>query len=298
MASLKRRTKALLTAVLPGGRSSSGGGAPCPMSVSLHSPDSVASDAPEHLSDSPSRLLPDIWDAPLTPPPASATPDVHAKVRAIIDCLFEDTLSEDQALEQLTQITASLRLADANSRNELVSRGASPVPFPSLPGGGTGSAAAAAGDKVDASTEAEAEFLRPDVADVATETPAELSLRHTEVAATPAETSPRRTLGAVPPLDLASLVAAALESAPLSARSTASTVGGSSSSSAIAASSFILAQPEKLQVGNGRQDSRVPVVGCNGKQWGFGREAAGLHREGASCSTLRAWRCAKVTRCC
>ncbi len=251
MASLKRRTKALLTSVLPGGRSSSsGGGAPCPMSVSLHSPDSVASDAPEHLSDSPSRLLPDIWDAPLTPPPA--TPDVHAKVRAIIDCLFEDTLSEDQALEQLTQITASLRLADANSRNELVSRGASPVPFPSLPGGGTGSAAAAAGHKVDASTEAEAEFLRPDVADVATETPAELSLRHTEVAATPAETSPRRALGMVPPLDLASLVAAALESEPLSARSTASTVGGSSSSSAIAASSFILAQPEKLQVGNGK----------------------------------------------
>ncbi|KXZ51446.1 hypothetical protein GPECTOR_12g409 [Gonium pectorale] len=262
LACLKRRTRALLTAVLPAGhgRSAGGLGQPGPAAAAASTPGGFHSAPGSPTAASP--LLPDLWDAPLHVPPtleAGAQPDVHAQVRQIVGWLYDDTISEDQALEQMTALTQSLSLqaprAPAQAAAE--SRGCSPLP--ALHFGGSDEAAedgGAAAHMVDAGTDPQTCRERI-MADVATETPAELSYvgspRDT-ASATPADvaSTPARRLGpAVPVLDLAALVAQAMEAAPLSGRSTASTTAAGSytqsSNSFNAFSDFVLAQPEKLQ---------------------------------------------------
>ncbi|GLC56764.1 hypothetical protein PLESTB_001143200 [Pleodorina starrii] len=230
MASIKRRTKALLTAILPGGHGKEGVGL-------LDAPGSPTADGEEQLED--------LWDAPLTLTAASA-PDVHARVRDIIGCLYDDAITEEAALDQMLSLTQKLT-ARAESA-AATSRGCSPLPVPRL----AADDVASAGGKVDAGTDAQTARPRL-VADVATETPAEMSYvgtpRGASAAPSQGPASPRRLTGsAVPMLDLAALVAQAMEEAPLSGRSTASTsVSASGGPSFSSISQFVLAQPEKLQ---------------------------------------------------
>ncbi|KAG2490350.1 hypothetical protein HYH03_011152 [Edaphochlamys debaryana] len=279
---LKRRTKALLTAVIPGassgprGASSSAGGAgastPAAARLSTRSmPGSPGDDLAEE----------ELWDMPLSPsssaelpsalpdpaPSASASEvDVNDRVRQIISCLYDDTLSEDQALEQMTELTQGLQAltlpssAAAGGASAVQSRGCSPlVPRLGLARAGSG-AGGPASEMVDAATDPPLHSARGrfGLVDAATETPAEMSYlgspRDT-ASATPAESATPKRMGlglggaGVPPLDLAALVAQAMESAPLSNRSSASTTAGSMAGAASfnAFSHFVLAQPEKLQ---------------------------------------------------
>ncbi|KAG2440215.1 hypothetical protein HXX76_004327 [Chlamydomonas incerta] len=217
--------------------------------------------------------LPDLWDAPLSPPallegdeaalaaaallPASSSDadaeDVNGRVRDIIACLYDDTMTEDAALEQLTSLAASLPLAHLQAKQQhasvagtTTSAGCSPLP--------AGRAAGSGGAKVDASTDALSHRGPRYMADAATETPCDMPASYVGTGLhTPAEGgagSPRLRLGGmVPPLDLAALVAQAMEAAPASHRSTTSTAagGGAAGPSFNAFSQFVLAQPEKLQ---------------------------------------------------
>jgi hypothetical protein len=183
--------------------------------------------------------------APQTGP---SEPDVNSRIRDIIGYLYDDTISEDEALAQMTAVTQKLvqqpSLAAAGT-----SRGCSPLPVPRL----AADQMSGGGGKVDAATDPQT--ARPRLmADVATETPAEMSYIGTprDMSAAPSQgpASPRRlAASAVPMLDLAALVAQAMEEAPLSGRSTASTSATASGAPSFASlSSFVLAQPEKLQV--------------------------------------------------
>lgn len=272
LSSFKRRTKAFLTAVLPGthaarGLSMGGAGAPSSPNRPSH-----AGANPRSAPGSPTAdlSLPDLWDAPLSPPalpegdeaavaaaallPAGASntdgEDVNGRVRDIIACLYDDSLSEDAALEQLTSLAASLPLAHLQAKQQAsvagtsTSTGCSPLP-----------AGRAGGSKVDASTDALSHRGPRYMADAATETPADMPASYVGTGLhTPAEGgagSPRLRLGGVvPPLDLAALVAQAMEAAPASHRSTTSTAAGAGAPgpSFNAFSQFVLAQPEKLQV--------------------------------------------------
>eukprot|EP00198_Chlamydomonas_reinhardtii_P008201 XP_001697538.1 predicted protein [Chlamydomonas reinhardtii] len=271
LSSFKRRTKAFLTAVLPGthaarGLSMGGAGAPSSPNRPSH-----AGANPRSAPGSPTAdlSLPDLWDAPLSPPalpegdeaavaaaallPAGASntdgEDVNGRVRDIIACLYDDSLSEDAALEQLTSLAASLPLAHLQAKQQAsvagtsTSTGCSPLP-----------AGRAGGSKVDASTDALSHRGPRYMADAATETPADMPASYVGTGLhTPAEGgagSPRLRLGGVvPPLDLAALVAQAMEAAPASHRSTTSTAAGAGAPgpSFNAFSQFVLAQPEKLQ---------------------------------------------------
>ncbi|GFR45536.1 hypothetical protein Agub_g6929, partial [Astrephomene gubernaculifera] len=239
LASLKRRTKALLNAVLPGGNgrgARAGLGqlspAPCDKTYSRSAPGSPTT---EHA-------LADLWDTPLNPPSMlDAETDLHTRVRQVIGWLYDDTISEDQALEQITSLTQNLMIQPQSP--PAMSRGCSPFPVPKLATTTTGDGSA---EKVDAATDVQTSRPRH-FSDVATETPEELS--HI---GTPRESgTPQRLMPpGVRPLDLAALVAQAMETAPLSGRSTASTTAASSAaapSSFNAFSQFVLAQPEKLQ---------------------------------------------------
>ncbi|EFJ48695.1 hypothetical protein VOLCADRAFT_117446 [Volvox carteri f. nagariensis] len=230
MESLKRRTKALLSVILPGGHSKAD--------------DSLLAAPGSPTSDSGGIEVEDLWDAPLALATPS-TPDVNLRIRSIVGCLYDDTITEDDALAQMTALTQSLVTRPGTATT--TSRGCSPLPVPKLGEDGVIST-----NKVDAGTDAQTTRVKL-VVDVATETPAEMSYNGTpcDLSAAPSQgpASPRRLVaGPVPVLDLAALVAQAMEEAPLSGRSTASTsvnaTGGPSFSSI---SQFVLAQPEKLQ---------------------------------------------------
>ncbi|GIL46344.1 hypothetical protein Vafri_3345 [Volvox africanus] len=174
-----------------------------------------------------------------------STADVNSRVRDIIGCLYDDTITEDDALVQMMALTQSLIPRSGSA--VATSRGCSPLTTPRRSDG-----VASAVAKVDAATDAQTVRERH-VADVATETPFDMSYVGTplDISAAPSQgpASPRRlATAAVPVLDLASLVAQAMEEAPLSGRSIASTsfstAGGPSFTSI---SQFVLAQPEKLQ---------------------------------------------------
>ncbi|PNH11627.1 hypothetical protein TSOC_001490 [Tetrabaena socialis] len=291
MASLKRRTKALLTAVLPGSQANatrdaaSAGGAAAALSSPGAAPaarrEAVSAPVSPSLSEA---ALPDLWDVPLSPvrltdaaprfalgadaeagaqsgAPADAKPDVNTRIRQIVGWLYDDTLSEDQALEHITSLAQGLALTTAPgphphnppSASAVQSRGCSPLPPPPRCADATD-----ASDKVDAATGTQTARVRH-VVDAATETPAHMSYLGSPnaAAATPSEPSgsPRRAgYVPVPPLNLAALVAEAMQAAPMSSRSNASTTagggagGGAGSSAGFNAfSHFVLAQPEKLQ---------------------------------------------------
>ncbi|GIL71394.1 hypothetical protein Vretimale_2731 [Volvox reticuliferus] len=231
IASIKGRTKALLAAIMPGGNSK-------PSGSLFAGHNSRALDGDEVEVD-------DIWDMPLTVACPSA-PDVNSRVRDIIGCLYDDAITEDDALMQMTALTQSLF---ARSGTALAtSRGCSPLPTPRPRPDGIASAV----EKVDAATEPQTVRARH-VADVATETPVDMSYVGTpvDVSAAPSQgpASPQRlATAAVPVLDLASLVAQAMEDAPLSGRSIASTSFSTSGGPSFTSiSQFVLAQPEKLQ---------------------------------------------------
>ncbi|KAG2454974.1 hypothetical protein HYH02_000800 [Chlamydomonas schloesseri] len=275
LSSFKRRTKALLHAVLPGTHAARGlsmGGAGAPSSPTGQ-PYAGANARSAPGSPTADLSLPDLWDAPLSPPalpegdeaavaagallPAAASSDlaaedVNGRVRDIIACLYDDTLSEDAALEQLTSLAAALPLAHLQAKQQAsgttTSAGCSPLPA------GRGAGSGGASSKVDASTDALSHRGPRYMADAATETPADMPASYVGTGLhTPAEGgagSPRLRLGGVvPPLDLAALVAQAMEAAPASHRSTTSTAAGAGAGgpSFNAFSQFVLAQPEKLQ---------------------------------------------------
>ncbi|GLI59246.1 hypothetical protein VaNZ11_001092, partial [Volvox africanus] len=227
IARIKCRTKAFLTAILPGGNGK---------------PSANLSDG---ALDDDKLELDDLWDTPLTLTCPSAA-DVNSRVRDIIGCMYDETITEDDALAQMMALTQSLIPRPGSA--VATSRGCSPLTTPRPRSDGVASASA----KVDAATDAQTVRERH-VADVATETPVDMSYVGTplDISAAPSQgpASPRRlATAAVPELDLASLVAQAMEEAPLSGRSFASTsfstAGGPSFTSI---SQFVLAQPEKLQ---------------------------------------------------
>lgn len=269
--SLKRRTKALLTSVLPpsasakalpgGGAKEAKGAGGSTSALRVEGSGSAPAVAAAAAASSLDRLA--AAAGPAGELPMDQETQRQVRVLQIVACLYDDSIDEGAALEQLNQLGASLLEGsggDAQRKGQHQQQ-----------------ARAGSGRKADASTATSpgAPPRARHVTDAATETPAEMSSSGTPYpfAGTPLEPggSPRAG-GAegsrgVPAIDLAALLTHTMNSAAASA---SSEPAGAAASSANAAmfnfSSFVLAEPEKLQrlILRTRQQQMLAAAGAGG----------------------------------
>lgn len=262
--SLKRRTKALLASVLPPstsapakalpGAGETGGGSGAPtrrLEGSGTAPASAAAAGP-----SLDRLAPTPGSGEL--PPMDPETQRQVRVLQIVACLYDDSIDEGAALEQLGAILLEGSLLGGHAHGE---------------GQQQQQARSGSGRKADAST-ATSPAAPPrarHVTDAATETPAEMSSSGTPylVASTPLEPGGSPRAGAesgsrgVPAIDLAALLTHTMNSAA----SEAPGAGTSANAAAMFSfSSFVLAEPEKLQrlILRTRQQQAMAAAGAGG----------------------------------